>query len=356
MFILILRLVCSKNLSKILLYISFIGFVQAQETQTVQETNTLQREARFVAQEQTHITEIQANQLAQTAELWRNIRAGQHGITPSQDADGGRLINAMGEQGRLIHNEYIVPTLGWCVVVVFGIFLLFYLINGSTKLKNGFSGRLIERWSLTDRSLHWIMAISCLGLMLTGLNIALGRHLLHPWLPADIWATLIYASKTLHDYLGPIFAVFWLVCIIKWMPLQTYKSYDIKWFLSAGGYVHFGPFKDKHPPSGFANAGEKMWFWTLAIFGLVIVISGFMLVLPKLDLMRDTSILALAFHGISAIILIGFTIVHIWMATVLSQGGLESIISGYCDENWALQHHSIWYEELKNTEQLKYKK
>ena len=131
--------------------------------------------------------------------------------------------------------------------------------------------------------------------------------------------------------------------------------YDLKWFLVVGGYINFGPFKGKHPDSGFANAGEKMWFWTLTLFGLFISVSGIMLVLPGLDLPREASMGALLIHSISAVILIAFTIVHIWMATVLSEGGMECMKSGYCDENWAIQHHNLWYDEIKANGSLRYK-
>lgn len=326
----------------------------AQVTESSQQANeakTISLEAEYVAHEQQQISQLQKHPSTQTANLWRDIRAGSFGFTSNQSIYGGQLINAQGEQGRIIQNHYIVPALAWSVVGVFGLFLIFYLVNGSTKLVKGFSGKTIKRWSDLDRWLHWLMAITCLALMLTGLNIALGRHIFHPWLPSNIWSPMILSSKTLHDWLGLPFIVFWAACIIKWMPMQLFKSYDLKWFLSAGGYVHFASFKGKHPPSGFANGGEKMWFWTLALFGLLIISTGLMLVLPKLDLARNLSIIALIIHGGSAVILIGFTIVHIWMATVLSEGGLESMVSGYCDENWAEQHHSIWYKELKNAKQ-----
>ena len=329
--------------------------VYANESQGQKEAQLIQSQNQYIANEQQQINQNSTHQLTQTANLWKAIKSGTYGITDATTPEAGRLMNVMGEQARLIHNHYMVPTLGIVVVGVFSLFLVFYLINGPSKLANGFSKKLIERWSKTDRWLHWLMAVSCLTLMLTGLNIALGRHILSPWLPTSFWGGMILSSKTLHDWIGPLFVLFWFACIIKWMPLQKFKLYDIKWFLMAGGYVHFGPFRGKHPQSGFANAGEKMWFWTLALFGLLISITGFMLVLPKLDLMRDTSIVALIIHSGCAAILIGFTIVHIWMATVLSEGGLESMVSGYCDENWAVQHHNIWYDELKNSKSLRYK-
>ncbi|WP_434950075.1 formate dehydrogenase subunit gamma [Shewanella sp. HL-SH4] len=290
------------------------------------------------------------------ADLWRAVKAGEPGYTTDTGLEANVLINKAGNEGKELRNTYLKPAIVLAVLGVFSAFLVFYLVNGPSKLSHGFSGKLLERWTKADILRHWIMAITCLTLMLTGIFIMLGRHFIAPYVGEGLWAGIIATSKFIHDWSGPIFIVSWLMCVIKWMPLQTFKLYDLKWFLVVGGYINFGPFKGKHPDSGFANAGEKMWFWTLVIFGLLLSISGLMLVLPNLDLPREASIVALLVHGVSAAVLIAFTIVHIWMATVLSEGGMESMVSGYCDENWAIQHHNLWYDEIKANGSLKYKK
>ncbi len=295
------------------------------------------------------------NATTSEADLWRAVKAGDPGYTVAKGLEANVLINVAGNEGKNIKIEYINPAMGMVVLGVFGAFLIFYLVNGPSKLSKGFSGKMVLRWSKADLIIHWVLAISCLALIFTGITIMLGRYFLQPYVGEGVWSALIYGSKTIHDYVSPLFIISWLLSVVKWMPLQTLKMYDLKWFLVVGGYINFGPFKGKHPDSGFANAGEKMWFWTLAIFGLFISISGIMLVLPVLDLPREASMAALLIHGISATIIIGFTIVHIWMATVLSEGGMECMTSGYCDENWAVQHHNLWYDEIKENGTLEYK-
>ena len=297
----------------------------------------------------------QAQAQTSEAELWRAVKSGESGYTTAKGVETGVLINVAGNQGKELRNQYLTPIMAIAVVGVFGAFVLFYLVNGPSKLHDGFSGKLVFRWSKADLIIHWVVAISCLILIFTGLNIMLGKHVLQPYVSGDIWAALIYGSKTIHDWVGPLFIASWAVLVVKWMPDQLFKSYDLKWFMLVGGYINFGPFKGKHPDSGFANAGEKMWFWTLAIFGLFISISGIMMVLPNLDLPREASMAALLVHGVSATLIIAFTIVHIWMATVLSEGGMECMKSGYCDENWAMQHHNVWYDEIKANGTLKYR-
>lgn len=349
------------HLHRLLLSLSLIGAMlgmavqAAPDNQQQLEADRLAAQQHYIAAEQQQLTQLQGHPETSTADLWRAVRAGDTGYTPAQTFEAGRLINAFGEEGRVFHNTYSVPILGFALVGVFGLFLVFYFINGPARLTKGFSGKMVLRWTQTDRVLHWIMAISCLLMMLTGIVIMLGRHVFEDLLSPSVWAALIYGSKTVHDWTGPVFIVAWVLSILKWMPKQTFKMYDLRWFTTAGGYVHFGPFKGKHPDSGFANAGEKLWFWTLAIFGLFISITGVILVLPELTITRESSMLALLIHGLSAAVLIAFTIVHIWMATVLSEGGLESMVSGYCDENWAIQHHNLWYDEIKENGTLQYK-
>ncbi|MDR8525748.1 MULTISPECIES: formate dehydrogenase subunit gamma [Shewanella] len=289
------------------------------------------------------------------ADLWRAVKSGESGYTVAKGVETGVLINVVGNEGEIVRNQYLTPVMGITVVGVFAAFLFFYLVNGPSKLSKGFSGKMVLRWTKADLWIHWVMATSCLALIFTGLNIMLGKHVLQPYIGEGLWASLIYGSKTIHDWVGPIFIVSWLLSVVKWMPMQTFKMYDLKWFLVVGGYVNFGPFKGKHPDSGFANAGEKLWFWSLTLFGLFIAASGLMLVLPGLDLPREASMAALLIHSISAVIIIAFTIVHIWMATVLSEGGMECMVSGYCDENWAIQHHNVWYDEMKDSNSIVYK-
>ena len=62
---------------------------------------------------------------------------------------------------------------------------------------------------------------------------------------------------------------------------------------------------------------------------------------------KNTANFVLVLHIVSTIIISAFSVVHIFMATVMSEGGMSNMTSGYCDENWAKQHHNLWFKELK---------
>lgn len=59
---------------------------------------------------------------------------------------------------------------------VIALFIIFIMVNGVSRLDKGFSGKMIKRWSGLSVSVHWLGAIACILLMLTGLVLAGGRH------------------------------------------------------------------------------------------------------------------------------------------------------------------------------------
>ena len=240
----------------------------------------------------------------------------------------------------------------WILASVVGMALLlvvFVLINGRSKLSHGFSGKLIERWTAADLAIHWFAGISCMVLILSGLVLGAGRFSFADWMTPGQWDALASGMVFAHNLFAWPFMVGAVLMVVKWARKQTPESCDAAWFASLGGYLNFGPFKGKHPDAGFANAGEKLWFWTFAIFGAVLIGSGLVLLFPgALATTKDGANLALVLHMIGAIVVGAFSVVHIFMATVMSEGGMENMVSGKCDENWARQHHRLWFEKVRN--------
>ncbi|MCG9714386.1 formate dehydrogenase subunit gamma [Shewanella insulae] len=229
---------------------------------------------------------------------------------------------------------------------VTALFILFVVVNGVSKLDHGFSGKLIKRWSGLSVSVHWLGAIPCILLILTGLVLGGGRFYFEPGMNAGSWSALAGLSSSLHELMAFPFILGYVLMVLMWAPKQFPASYDLKWFAVLGGYINFG--KKQHPDAGFANAGEKLWFWVFALFGGVMVVSGLAMMFPETyGLTKNTANLMLILHIASTVIISAFSVVHIFMATVMSEGGMSNMTSGYCDENWAKQHHNLWFADLK---------
>ncbi|GGI87038.1 formate dehydrogenase subunit gamma [Shewanella hanedai] len=289
-------------------------------------------------------------------QIWSQLQAGVTGVTTSQSEFHNQPINTYDLRVFELRSDLLAPALMAALFGMIIIFILFIKVNGISKLHGGYSGRLVYRWSKFDVSIHWLGAIPCLLLILTGLVLLAGRYFFQPYISEGVWAGLVYGAKQIHDFMAIPFMLGWALMVGLWAKNQLPKMYDIKWMMVVGGYINFGPFKGKHPDAGFANAGEKLWFWAFALFGLIISASGMLLLFPNLfEPSRTLSLIALVLHSVSAIIITAFSIVHIFMATVMSEGGMECMVSGYCDETWASQHHNLWFDEIKENGTLKYK-
>ncbi|WP_428775460.1 formate dehydrogenase subunit gamma [Vibrio sp.] len=230
------------------------------------------------------------------------------------------------------------------VVIIMGLFVIF---NGTSKLDNGFSRQLIRRWSVRSVMVHWLGAIPCLVLILSGIVIGAGKVIFTPG--SAEWAGAVQLASSLHEIAVYPFMFGGLLMVAMWWKQQLFKAYDIDWFLKAGGYINFG--SKQHPEAGFANGGEKLWFWVFSATFVSLSVTGLMLLFPPLAPSHQYAPLVIALHALSAMIIGAFAVVHIFMATVISEGGLSNMITGKCDENWAKQHHNRWYASLNEDQQ-----
>ncbi|MDH5277318.1 MAG: formate dehydrogenase subunit gamma, partial [Gammaproteobacteria bacterium] len=149
-------------------------------------------------------------------------------------------------------------------------------------------------------------------------------------------------AKPVHNYLALFFTAGLVVMLLKWFKYNIFTDYDRQWFKQAGGYLD-----GSHPPAGFANAGEKAYYWVLVIMGAAIVISGFFPLFPNLGFSRAAMQNANIIHGISSLIVIAAVFAHIYLGTLGSEGAFEGMWKGEVDEGWAKQHHNLWLDEVK---------
>ena len=209
-------------------------------------------------------------------------------------------------------------------------------------LQEGRSGLKILRFTTNQRIAHWTTAILFVTLALTGLTLLLGRNLLIPVFGAQGFGTLAAGAKFLHDYLGPLFlfSLTWLFVLFVRDNIPSPKI-DLQWLWKGGGL--FG----KHAHADRYNGGEKLWFWLASIGGLVVIISGLVLDFPIFGQTRATMEFYHWVHSVAAVVLIIVAFGHIYMGTVALEATFEVMQTGYCDTNWAKEHHDLWYDKVK---------
>jgi formate dehydrogenase subunit gamma len=312
------------------------------------------------AQTPEEIKEQQQRQMTQpgnNAPVWRNVQEGTPNYTSVQGRETEVLIQpsarflfqgtrvTAGEAWRQFRNGPITFYGGALVALVTLAILAFYFWKGPVKLHERPTGRLIRRFTPMEQVVHWSVAISFCVLGISGLIMLFGKHLLLPVIGYTLFAWLTALSKNLHNFIAPFFILAVIVMVFMWLRDNLPRAYDWKWFRKSWAFFARG----EHIPSGRYNAGEKVWFW-FGVLGLSIVVSwsGLILLFPNFDQTRAVMQDAWIWHASAALLYIAMSLGHIYMGTIGVEGAYGNMRTGYTDETWAKEHHSIWYGEVKS--------
>ena len=265
----------------------------------------------------------------------------QYASIPGRETN--RLIQAEGREWRAFRNGPVTMYAGWLIAFTFLAIVVFYLVKGPMKLHGQPTGRLIERFNAVERVTHWTMAISFTLLALSGVVILWGKHIILPWLGYAGFSWVLILSKNLHNFLGPLFIFSLAVLFLLFVKDNFIKRVDIEWLKKAGGMLG-GP----EMPSGRFNGGEKIWFWLATmILGVLISATGLILDFPNWNQAREVMQIANVLHAVGAVFFICGAMGHTYLGTLGMPGAYDAMRHGYVDEEWAKEHHSLWYEEVK---------
>ncbi len=276
--------------------------------------------------------------------IWQQIREGIGGYSAVNGQESEILIQATGTQWLTIRNELIAGTGAWLIALTVLALALFYLIRGRVKLTEPATGEMIERWSKSERWLHFYTASLFILLALTGLSLLYGRSFLISWLGHDSFSQVADIAKIVHNYAGPLFSVGLVMMGMIWFQDNLFNKTDITWFKQYGGMIG-----NQHPSAGRMNAGEKAWFWLLMTAGVLVSITGMNLDFPNLGQYRLIMQISHIIHSVSAFLLIIGALGHIYIGTIGTEGALRGIITGKVDKSWARQHHDLWLQQLENS-------
>jgi formate dehydrogenase subunit gamma len=264
----------------------------------------------------------------------------QYASIPGRETN--RLIQVAGREWRAFRNGPLTQVGGWVIVAVLAILVLLYLVKGPFRLHGQPTGRLIERFNAVERASHWTVAISFIFLGLTGVIMFFGKYLVLPWLGYGAFSWLTVISKNLHNFVGPLFIFGLVVMFLIYVKDNLWRSGDLNWLIHFGGM-----FSAKEIPSGRFNGMEKAWFWVGAVLlGITLSVTGLILDFPNWNQGREAMQQANVIHVIAAVLFIAGGLAHAYMG-IFTVGAYRGMRDGYVDEQWALEHHALWYEEVK---------
>jgi formate dehydrogenase subunit gamma len=194
--------------------------------------------------------------------------------------------------------------------------------------------RYLKRFSLTERTLHWVHAAAFFVLLGSGLVLYLPR--------LSELVSRRPLVKAVHIYT----ALAWLIALVLVVAvgdrrgvrrtlreLDSFDGDDRRWL--AG----------RRAPQGRFNAGQKINFWLTAAFAVLFAVSGFLLWYGERDTrfrFASTILLHDGLMYLSLILVVG----HLYLAVIhpTTRHALRGMTLGTVSAEWASEHHSKWVE------------
>jgi len=196
--------------------------------------------------------------------------------------------------------------------------------------------RYVERFSRSERAVHWVHAGAFFVLLGSGLVLYLPR--------LSELVSRRPLVKAIHIYT----AVAWLIALVliavvgnrralraTLRDLDVFDSDDRAWL------------RGRRVPQGRFNAGQKLNFWLTAAFAVLFAVSGFLLWYGERDTrfrFASTILLHDGLMYISLVLLVG----HLYLAVIhpATRHALRGMTVGSVREEWAREHHTKWVETI----------
>jgi len=207
---------------------------------------------------------------------------------------------------------------------------------GTTRVRRG----ELLRHPVYTRFLHWSVAIFFILSLLTGFAIY------SPWLFR--WIAPLFGggprTRLLHPWFGLVFDIFFFFQFLNWVTPMMWTEDDRRWMKKIRSYA-----TNKEPLEaeevGFFNGGQKMYFWIIALSGLLFLITGLLMwfahVVP-----RWVVAISYLIHDLAALLMLAGFIIHIYEGTAHQPGTFRSMTDGTVTESWAWTHHPAWYRAV----------
>ena len=199
---------------------------------------------------------------------------------------------------------------------------------------------MIQATDAFERIVHWVMAISCILLFITGLGMMF--HSL------NFIGTILGGMKNLkyiHNLTGLVFGFSLIFAISMWWREAGVIEMpdDLEWIKCAGGYL----WHVEHPPeSGKYNPGQKMFFIAVALCGPMMLGTGLLMMFQILPMGLTRWMYTL--HAVGFVTLFAFFFVHIYLGTIGNPGSFQAMITGWVTRGWAKKQHPKWLKEMEH--------
>jgi formate dehydrogenase subunit gamma len=197
----------------------------------------------------------------------------------------------------------------------------------------------VRRFGPEERSLHWLLAVTFLAMLATGLilylpvfaELAANRRLwksIHLGAAIAFWAGLVVLFLT--DLSGSLRRTAG--------EFERFDDDDLRWL--GWAVARRGP----EPPAGRFNAGQKLNAALVAGLMVVFTVSGVLIYLQETDAAVRGRTSAILVHDIATWIAVPLIAGHLYLALVnpSTRHSLRGMVLGTVRRDWARRHHPKW--------------
>ena len=197
----------------------------------------------------------------------------------------------------------------------------------------------VRRFGPEERSLHWLLAVTFLTMLATGLilylpvfaELAANRRLwksIHLGAAIAFWAGLVVLFLT--DLSGSLRRTAG--------EFDRFDDDDVRWL----GWAVTR--RGSEPPAGRFNAGQKLNAALVAGLMVVFTASGVLIYLQETDAAVRGHTSAILVHDIATWIAVPLIAGHLYLALVnpSTRPSLRGMVLGTVRRDWARRHHPKW--------------
>ena len=198
-------------------------------------------------------------------------------------------------------------------------------------------GPALERYTLTERIVHWWVALTFIALMLSGFALGYPRA----WFLSGLFGGG-QTMRFLHPWFGVAFTAGILWMLVSWARDMRLHRGDRDWLGNLGRYTGTG---HTGLDTGRYNAGQKGYYWFSVVFGLVLFLTGLPLWGSWLGGAAGLHHWARFLHHAAFLLMVGGFIIHVYMSTVMFPGTFSAMTTGRVSRAWAAWHHPAWFRQ-----------
>jgi formate dehydrogenase subunit gamma len=196
---------------------------------------------------------------------------------------------------------------------------------------------MVKKASTEEIINHWILAGSCILLILTGYGFLFQLK--------EIGALFggFNAMKAVHNWSGVVFGLSLFATIFNYLGESlTYDADDWAWIKRGGGYFSRGPVKT--PPMGKLNTIQKLYYLIILVAGFANAASGLLIWLVPGN--RALTLTCHLVHNLSFLVFVVAVPFHAYFGTLANPGTFRIMVYGTVPVEFARKKYPKWMRQI----------